>query len=98
MSERAKETKECVPHWLGRPGSWVPQARLSTQPRSLQLFHLEERRRLRLQQLATLIQKTYRGWRCRSHYRLMRKSQIVISTWFRGNTVPVPPSPSPSLS
>ncbi|EFB28870.1 hypothetical protein PANDA_004108, partial [Ailuropoda melanoleuca] len=50
------------------------------------LFHLEERRRLRLQQLATLIQKTYRGWRCRSHYRLMRKSQIVISTWFRGNT------------
>ncbi|XP_040493088.1 LOW QUALITY PROTEIN: unconventional myosin-Ia [Ursus maritimus] len=50
------------------------------------LFHLEERRRrLRLQQLATLIQKTYRGWRCRTHYRLMRKSQILISAWFRGN-------------
>lgn len=67
-------------------------------PRSPQLFHLEERRRLRLQQLATLIQKTYRGWRCRTHYRLMRKSQILISAWFRGNMVPVPPSPSPSLS
>ncbi|XP_004401757.1 PREDICTED: unconventional myosin-Ia [Odobenus rosmarus divergens] len=49
------------------------------------LFHLEEQRRLRLQQLATLIQKTYRGWRCRTHYQLMRKSQIVISAWFRGN-------------
>ncbi|KAI4586622.1 hypothetical protein MJG53_004409 [Ovis ammon polii x Ovis aries] len=49
------------------------------------LFYLEEQRRLRLQQLATLIQKTYRGWRCRIHYQLMRKSQIVISSWFRGN-------------
>ncbi|XP_005680371.2 PREDICTED: unconventional myosin-Ia [Capra hircus] len=49
------------------------------------LFYLEEQRRLRLQQLATLIQKTYRGWRCRTHYQLMRKSQIVISSWFRGN-------------
>ncbi|XP_055973567.1 unconventional myosin-Ia [Sorex fumeus] len=49
------------------------------------LFYLEEKRRLRLQQLATLIQKTYRGWRCRTHYQLMRKSQILISSWFRGN-------------
>ncbi|XP_022378794.1 unconventional myosin-Ia [Enhydra lutris kenyoni] len=49
------------------------------------LFFLEEQRRLRLQQLATIIQKTYRGWRCRAHYQLMRKSQIVISAWFRGN-------------
>ncbi|XP_034858228.1 unconventional myosin-Ia [Mirounga leonina] len=49
------------------------------------LFHLEEQRRLRLQQLATLIQKTYRGWRCRTHYQLIRKSQIIISAWFRGN-------------
>ena len=54
-----------------------------------QLFSLEEQRRVRLQQLATLIQKTYRGWRCRTHYQLMRKSQIVISSWFRGNMVPV---------
>nr|XP_010944583.1 unconventional myosin-Ia [Camelus bactrianus]XP_045366080.1 unconventional myosin-Ia [Camelus bactrianus] len=49
------------------------------------LFYLEEQRRLRLQQLATLIQKMYRGWRCRIHYQLMRKSQILISSWFRGN-------------
>uniref|UniRef100_A0A8D1IWD1 Unconventional myosin-Ia n=2 Tax=Sus scrofa TaxID=9823 RepID=A0A8D1IWD1_PIG len=49
------------------------------------LFYLEEQRRLRLHQLATLIQKMYRGWRCRTHYQLMRKSQILISSWFRGN-------------
>ncbi|XP_048205888.1 unconventional myosin-Ia [Perognathus longimembris pacificus] len=49
------------------------------------LFYLEEQRHLRLQQLATLIQKLYRGWRCRTHYQLMRKSQILISAWFRGN-------------
>ncbi|XP_049737533.1 unconventional myosin-Ia [Elephas maximus indicus] len=49
------------------------------------LFYLEEQRRLRLQQLATLIQKIYRGWRCRTNYQLMRKSQILISSWFRGN-------------
>ncbi|XP_036157736.1 unconventional myosin-Ia [Myotis myotis] len=48
------------------------------------LFYLEEQRRLRIQQLATLIQKIYRGWRCRTHYQQMRKSQILISSWFRG--------------
>lgn len=66
------------------------QASLSPPPlHSPQLFFLEEQRRLRLQQLATLIQKTYRGWRCRAHYQLMRKSQIVISAWFRGSRVPL---------
>lgn len=50
------------------------------------LFYLEEQRRLRIQQLATLIQKIYRGWRCRTHYQQMRKSQILISSWFRGTT------------
>ncbi|XP_036106782.1 unconventional myosin-Ia isoform X2 [Molossus molossus] len=49
------------------------------------LFYLEEQRRFRIQQLATLIQKLYRGWRCRTHYQQMRKSQILISSWFRGN-------------
>ncbi|XP_055468036.1 unconventional myosin-Ia [Psammomys obesus] len=49
------------------------------------LFYLEEQRRMKLQQLATLIQKVYRGWRCRTHYQQMRKSQILISAWFRGN-------------
>ncbi|XP_004692483.1 PREDICTED: unconventional myosin-Ia [Condylura cristata] len=48
------------------------------------LFWLEEQRRLRMQQLATLIQKTYRGWRWRRRYRRMRASQILISAWFRG--------------
>lgn len=52
-----------------------------------QLFYLEEQRRLRIQQLVTLIQKVYRGWRCRTYYQQMRKSQILISAWFRGNKV-----------
>lgn len=38
-------------------------------------------------QLATLIQKMFRGWRCRTQYQLMRKSQILISAWFRGHRV-----------
>lgn len=54
----------------------------STSP---QLFYLEEQRRLRIHELVTLIQKIYRGWRCRTSYQLMRKSQILISSWFRGN-------------
>uniref|UniRef100_G3VSQ4 Unconventional myosin-Ia n=1 Tax=Sarcophilus harrisii TaxID=9305 RepID=G3VSQ4_SARHA len=49
------------------------------------LFYLEEKRRIRIHQLAVLIQKMYRGWRCRTNYQLMRKSQILISAWFRGN-------------
>ncbi|XP_028928775.1 unconventional myosin-Ia [Ornithorhynchus anatinus] len=50
------------------------------------LFHLEERRRWRLHDLAILIQAAFRAWRCRTHYQLMRKSQILISSWYRGNT------------
>ncbi|NXE83601.1 MYO1A protein, partial [Cochlearius cochlearius] len=49
------------------------------------LFDLESRRREAVAQLATLIQKTFRGWRCRTQYQLMRKSQIIISAWFRGH-------------
>uniref|UniRef100_A0A8C4VI24 Unconventional myosin-Ia n=1 Tax=Gopherus evgoodei TaxID=1825980 RepID=A0A8C4VI24_9SAUR len=57
------------------------------------LFDLEDRRRLRMADLASLIQATYRGWRCRTHYQQMRKSQIVISAWFRGQAVtPTPVS------
>ncbi|XP_037739614.1 unconventional myosin-Ia isoform X1 [Chelonia mydas] len=48
------------------------------------LFDLEDRRRLRVAELASLIQATFRGWKCRTRYRQMRKSQIVISAWFRG--------------
>ncbi|XP_071349247.1 unconventional myosin-Ib isoform X3 [Trachinotus anak] len=47
------------------------------------LFFLEERRRQCLQDLATLIQKIYRGWKCRSHFLLLKKSQIVVAAWYR---------------
>ncbi|KAL9820829.1 unconventional myosin-Ia, partial [Geothlypis trichas] len=49
------------------------------------LFDLERRRQERVAQLATLIQKMFRGWRCRTQYQLMRKSQILISAWYRGH-------------
>ncbi|XP_078057212.1 unconventional myosin-Ib-like [Mustelus asterias] len=49
------------------------------------LFDLEDRRRIQMEFLATVIQKTYRGWKCRTHFLLMKKSQIVISAWFRGH-------------
>ncbi|XP_053564146.1 unconventional myosin-Ia [Bombina bombina] len=48
------------------------------------LFDLEERRRKRMNELATLIQKIFRGWICRRHYQHMRKSQIIISAYYRG--------------
>uniref|UniRef100_A0A674NAL4 Unconventional myosin-Ib n=2 Tax=Takifugu rubripes TaxID=31033 RepID=A0A674NAL4_TAKRU len=47
------------------------------------LFFLEERRRQCLQDLATLIQKIYRGWKCRSHFLLLKSSQIVVAAWYR---------------
>ncbi|NXM94052.1 MYO1A protein, partial [Sylvia borin] len=49
------------------------------------LFDLERQRQERVAELATLIQKVFRGWRCRTQYQLMRKSQILISAWFRGH-------------
>uniref|UniRef100_A0A8C3UBV1 Unconventional myosin-Ia n=1 Tax=Catharus ustulatus TaxID=91951 RepID=A0A8C3UBV1_CATUS len=51
------------------------------------LFDLERQRQERVSELATLIQKMFRGWRCRTQYQLMRKSQILISAWFRGHRV-----------
>ncbi|KAM3935064.1 unconventional myosin-Ia isoform 2-T2 [Leptodactylus fuscus] len=50
------------------------------------LFNLEEKRREKMNELATLIQKLFRGWRLRSQYLLMRKSQILISAFYRGHT------------
>ncbi|XP_030889557.1 unconventional myosin-Ib [Leptonychotes weddellii] len=47
------------------------------------LFKLEDLRKQRLEDLATLIQKIYRGWKCRTHFLLMRKSQIVVAAWYR---------------
>ncbi|NXJ72641.1 MYO1A protein, partial [Rostratula benghalensis] len=88
------------PHWTGghREGTKVLLADLGFPPEELAfghtkifirsprtLFELERRRQERVSQLATLIQKTFRGWRCRTRYQLMRKSQILISAWFRGH-------------
>ncbi|XP_054579273.1 unconventional myosin-Ib isoform X4 [Eptesicus fuscus] len=47
------------------------------------LFKLEDLRKQRLEDLATLIQKIYRGWKRRTHFLLMRRSQIVVAAWFR---------------
>lgn len=47
------------------------------------LFFLEEKRRQCLEDLATLIQKIYRGWKCRTHFLLLKKSQVVVAAWYR---------------
>ncbi|NXT37308.1 MYO1A protein, partial [Pelecanoides urinatrix] len=88
------------PRWTGtdREGVKVLLAELAFPPEELAfghtkifirsprtLFELERRRQERLAELATLIQKTFRGWRCRTQYQLMRKSQIIISAWFRAH-------------
>ncbi|NWH46455.1 MYO1A protein, partial [Fregata magnificens] len=88
------------PRWAGsdREGAEVLLAELAFPPEELAfghtkifirsprtLFDLESKRQGRVVQLATLIQKTFRGWRCRSQYQQMRKSQIIISAWFRGH-------------
>ncbi|XP_062287120.1 unconventional myosin-Ib isoform X3 [Scomber scombrus] len=90
--------KKTWPHWRGpaREGVEVLMTDLQVSgeefsygrskifirnPRTL--FFLEERRRQCLQDLATLIQKIYRGWKCRSHFLLLKKSQIVVAAWYR---------------
>ncbi|XP_059199003.1 unconventional myosin-Ib isoform X2 [Centropristis striata] len=90
--------KRTWPHWRGpaREGVEVLMSDLQVpaeefsygrskifirNPRTL--FFLEERRRQCLQDLATLIQKIYRGWKCRSHFLLLKKSQIVVAAWYR---------------
>ncbi|KAM7407722.1 hypothetical protein PAMA_003457 [Pampus argenteus] len=90
--------KRTWPHWRGpaREGVEVLMADLQVSgeefsygrskifirnPRTL--FFLEERRRQCLEDLATLIQKIYRGWKCRSHFLLLKKSQVVVAAWYR---------------
>ncbi|XP_040004259.1 unconventional myosin-Ib isoform X4 [Xiphias gladius] len=90
--------KRTWPHWRGpaREGVEVLMADLQVpveefsygrskifirNPRTL--FLLEERRRQCLHDLATLIQKIYRGWKCRSQFLLLKKSQIVVAAWYR---------------
>uniref|UniRef100_A0A8B9PH27 Myosin IB n=1 Tax=Apteryx owenii TaxID=8824 RepID=A0A8B9PH27_APTOW len=90
--------KQTWPHWRGpaRAGVEVlfneleiPEEEFSfgrskifiRNPRTL--FKLEDLRKQRLEDLATLIQKIYRGWKCRTRFLLMKKSQIVIASWYR---------------
>ncbi|XP_060108849.1 unconventional myosin-Ia-like isoform X2 [Heteronotia binoei] len=92
--------KETWPHWNGSAGDGVQTllGSLPIDPKELAyghtkifirtpalLFDLEDRRQRRVQELAALIQATYRAWKCRMHYQKMRKSQILLSAWFRGN-------------
>ncbi|XP_036028827.1 unconventional myosin-Ib isoform X7 [Onychomys torridus] len=90
--------KQTWPHWKGPARSGVevlfneleiPVEEYSfgrskifiRNPRTL--FQLEDLRKQRLEDLATLIQKIYRGWKCRTHFLLMKKSQVVIAAWCR---------------
>lgn len=47
------------------------------------LDQLEEWRKDRLDELATLIQKIWRGWRARQNWTKLRESQIVICTYWK---------------
>lgn len=47
------------------------------------LYELNEFRSLRLNSLATLIQKTFRCYSQRSHYQKMKRSQMMISSAWR---------------
>uniref|UniRef100_A0A671L3Z1 Unconventional myosin-Ib-like n=1 Tax=Sinocyclocheilus anshuiensis TaxID=1608454 RepID=A0A671L3Z1_9TELE len=90
--------KQTWPHWKGpaRKGVEVLLKNLQVpaeefaygrskifirNPRTL--FFLEEKRRQCLGDLATLIQKIYRGWKCRTHFLLLKKSQVVVAAWYR---------------
>ncbi|KAL2302532.1 hypothetical protein Nmel_009961, partial [Mimus melanotis] len=90
--------KQTWPHWRGpaRAGVEVlfnelgiPEEEFSfgrskifiRNPRTL--FKLEDLRKQRLEDLATLIGKIYRGWKCRTRFLLMKKCQVVIASWYR---------------
>ncbi|XP_027020173.1 unconventional myosin-Ib isoform X4 [Tachysurus fulvidraco] len=90
--------KQTWPHWKGpaRDGVEVLLKNLEVpeeefaygrskifirNPRTL--FFLEEKRRQCLENLATLVQKIYRGWKCRKHFLLLKKSQVVVAAWYR---------------
>ncbi|XP_056320896.1 unconventional myosin-Ib isoform X3 [Danio aesculapii] len=90
--------KQTWPHWKGpaREGVEVLLSDLQVpaeefaygrskifirNPRTL--FFLEEKRGQCLEDLAALIQKIYRGWKCRTHFLLLKKSQVVVAAWYR---------------
>uniref|UniRef100_A0A8C4QBG6 Myosin IB n=1 Tax=Eptatretus burgeri TaxID=7764 RepID=A0A8C4QBG6_EPTBU len=87
------------PHWEGEPRAGVAvlleEFGISKEeyafgvskifiknPRTL--FYLEQSRKQRMHELATLIQKTYRGWALKQHFQCMRRSQVVIARFFKG--------------
>ncbi len=53
----------------------------------LQLFAMEQCRRDRMHDLATLLQKIWRGWAQRMKFLNMKFAQIIISSQFRGYRV-----------
>ncbi|XP_051565749.1 unconventional myosin-Ib-like isoform X3 [Myxocyprinus asiaticus] len=90
--------KQTWPHWKGPPREGVEVLLTDLQvpveeyaygrskifirnPRTL--FFLEEKRRQCLEDLATLIQKIYRGWKCRTQFQLLKKSQVVVAAWYK---------------
>ncbi|KAJ0070045.1 hypothetical protein NL108_000309, partial [Boleophthalmus pectinirostris] len=90
--------KRTWPHWRGpaREGVEVLMTDLQVNPEEFSygrskifirnprtLFFLEERRKQCLEDLATLIQKIYRGWKCRTHFLLLKQSQITVAAWYR---------------
>ncbi|KAL3836985.1 hypothetical protein ACJMK2_022378 [Sinanodonta woodiana] len=92
-------TKETWPFWKGEPRAGVGVILKShiadkaeyafgkskifiRNPRTL--FQLEEKRRDKMHDLATLIQKIWKGWKQRALYQQMRHSQIIIATQWRG--------------
>uniref|UniRef100_A0A8C6UX69 Myosin IB n=1 Tax=Neogobius melanostomus TaxID=47308 RepID=A0A8C6UX69_9GOBI len=96
--------KRTWPHWRGpaREGVEVLMTDLQVPPEEFSygrskifirnprtLFFLEERRKQCLEDLATLIQKIYRGWKCRTHFLLLKQSQITVSAWYRRYAVSV---------
>ncbi|CAL1582720.1 unnamed protein product [Knipowitschia caucasica] len=90
--------KRTWPHWRGpaREGVEVLMTDLQVNPEEFSygrskifirnprtLFSLEERRKQCLEDLATLIQKIYRGWKCRTRFLLLKQSQITVAAWYR---------------
>ncbi|XP_041118427.1 unconventional myosin-Ib isoform X9 [Polyodon spathula] len=90
--------KQTWPHWRGQARDGVEVLLKDLQipaeeysygrskifirnPRTL--FSLEEQRKRRLHGLATLIQKIFRGWKARTHFLLMKSSQVTVAAWYR---------------
>lgn len=47
------------------------------------VYELDEFRKVRLNELAVLIQKTYRSYTRRKHFLSLRRSQLIISSYWR---------------